>query len=299
MLSGVLRSRGVNWQYVGAVNDRLEWVVRNQGATFVDLKCWIRDGDFGRDGLIWAETVQDNWVTSTPKFTELMANIGRRWTTDNMWRGASSRCGHQNDPEIWPFKNILSWFGSGGGRKIYQNRNDGYWREEEKKWVQVRIAHHGIDEQTWGQVSGITTGKLRSIYNKALEFWNLVDTFNPDIIIASESWLREDIGTSELFREQFTTFRRDRHTRGGGVFICIKNNTDGSELWVDDDFEITAVEVKGTDPKYTWEIVWIYRAPNEDRRVIERLATQTGFLGNSMKRFKLTKCGLERCRGSH
>ena len=47
------------------------------------------------------------------------------------------------------------------------------------------------------------------------------------------------------------TFRRDRHTRGGGVFICIKNNTDGSELWVDDDFEITAVEVKGTDPKYT------------------------------------------------
>ena len=52
MLSGVLRSRGVNWQCVGAVNDRLEWVVRNQGATFVDLKCWIRDGDFGRDGLI-------------------------------------------------------------------------------------------------------------------------------------------------------------------------------------------------------------------------------------------------------
>ena len=35
----------------------------------------------------------------------------------------------------------------------------------------------------------------RSIYNKALEFWNLVDTYNPDIIIGTESWLREEIGT--------------------------------------------------------------------------------------------------------
>jgi len=48
------------------------------------------------------------------------------------------------------------------------------------------------------------------------------------------------------------------------VFICVKNNIGCSELWVDDEFEITAVEVKGSDPKCTWEIVGIYRAPNED-----------------------------------
>jgi hypothetical protein len=29
----------------------------------------------------------------------------------------------------------------------------------------------------------------RSTYNKALEFWNLVDMYNPDIIIDTESWL--------------------------------------------------------------------------------------------------------------
>ena len=67
------------------------------------------------------------------------------------------------------------------------------------------------------------------------------------------------------------------------MFICVKNNIDCSELWVDDDFEIIAVEVKGTDPKYTWEIVGIYKTPNEDIWVIERLAAQTGFLGKSMK----------------
>jgi hypothetical protein len=27
----------------------------------------------------------------------------------------------------------------------------------------------------------------RSIYNKVLSFWNLVDTYNPDIIIGTES----------------------------------------------------------------------------------------------------------------
>ena len=43
------------------------------------------------------------------------------------------------------------------------------------------------------------------------------------------------------------------------------------------------MEVKGRDPKYTWEIVGIYRTPNENIRVIERVAARTCFLGNSMK----------------
>jgi hypothetical protein len=51
----------------------------------------------------------------------------------------------------------------------------------------------------------------RSIYIKALEFWNLVGMYNHDIIIGTESWLREEIGNTEIFREDFTTFRRDRH----------------------------------------------------------------------------------------
>jgi hypothetical protein len=55
------------------------------------------------------------------------------------------------------------------------------------------------------------------------------------------------------------------------------------ELWVDDDFEIIAIEVNGSDSKDTWEIVGIYRAPNGDVRVIGRLADRTGFLTNSMK----------------
>jgi len=69
----------------------------------------------------------------------------------------------------------------------------------------------------------------------------------------------------------------------GGVLICVKNNIACSELWVDDEFEILAVEVKGSDPKCTWEIVGIYRTPNEDIRVIEKVTARTGFRGNSVK----------------
>jgi hypothetical protein len=61
----------------------------------------------------------------------------------------------------------------------------------------------------------------------------------------------------------------------GGVFICVKNIIVSTELWIDEDFEIIAVEVKGMDPKYKWEIIGIYRAPNEEKLAIERLAAQT------------------------
>jgi hypothetical protein len=46
-------------------------------------------------------------------------------------------------------------------------------------------------------------------------------------------------------------------------------------LWVDEDFEMTAVGVKGIDPKRTWEIIGIYRAPIEDLSAIEKLAART------------------------
>jgi len=51
VLSGVLRSKGVKWRHVGAANDRLEWVARSLGATFVDPNSGIRDVDFGSDEL--------------------------------------------------------------------------------------------------------------------------------------------------------------------------------------------------------------------------------------------------------
>ena len=51
------------------------------------------------------------------------------------------------------------------------------------------------------------------------------------------------------------------------MFICVKNNITCAELWVDELYEMIAVEVKGRDPKITWEIVGIYRAQNEEKNL--------------------------------
>jgi hypothetical protein len=65
----------------------------------------------------------------------------------------------------------------------------------------------------------------RSILNKILEFWNLVDAYNPDVIIGTESWLTEEINNSEVFRDDYTTCRIDRCTRGDRAFICVKTTS--------------------------------------------------------------------------
>ena len=91
----------------------------------------------------------------------------------------------------------------------------------------------------------------RSISNKILEFWNLVDTYNLDVVIGTESWLSEEINNAEVFRDDYITFREDRCSRGDGVFICIKNYIDCRELWTDEDLEMVAVEVKGRNQKFT------------------------------------------------
>jgi len=66
--------------------------------------------------------------------------------------------------------------------------------------------------------------------------------------------------------------------------FAVKNYIDCRVLWTDEVFEKIAVEVKCGNPKFSWEVVGVYRAPNEDMWVIERLAARTGFTGNSTKR---------------
>jgi hypothetical protein len=58
----------------------------------------------------------------------------------------------------------------------------------------------------------------------------LVNTYNPDVIVGTESWLREEMNNAEVFRDDYATFRRDRCSGGGGVFIFVKNYIDCREL---------------------------------------------------------------------
>ena len=138
--------------------------------------------------------------------------------------------------------------------------------------------------RTEGKSLVVLQVNCRIVYNKAIELWNLVDTYNPDVVIGTELWLKEDINNAEVFMVDFTTYRKDRTARGGGVFICVKSIIASTELWVDEDYEMIAVEVKGKDPKYMWEIIGIYRAPNEGMLAIERLTARSLSTRNLTKR---------------
>jgi hypothetical protein len=43
----------------------------------------------------------------------------------------------------------------------------------------------------------------KSVYNKAIELWSLVDTYTPDVVSGTESWIKEDISIVEVFSVNF------------------------------------------------------------------------------------------------
>ena len=96
----------------------------------------------------------------------------------------------------------------------------------------------------------------QSIVNKKHEFQNMIQTHNPDIVTATESWLKKEHFTSEIFPSTlgYSVFRRDRPIgKGGGVFIMVKNNLLPSEqpkLNTDCEIIWIKLEIKGTKPLY-------------------------------------------------
>jgi hypothetical protein len=74
--------------------------------------------------------------------------------------------------------------------------------------------------RTEGKSLLVLQANCRSVYNKSLELWNLVDTYKPDVVIGTESWLKEDIINAEVFGTDFTNFRRDRSTVVVGLYLC-------------------------------------------------------------------------------
>ena len=80
----------------------------------------------------------------------------------------------------------------------------------------------GVEITSEGKYLVMLQVNCRSICNKVLEFWNLIETYNPDVVIGTESWLNEEINNAEVFRGDYITFRRDRCSRGGGYSFALK-----------------------------------------------------------------------------
>jgi len=62
---------------------------------------------------------------------------------------------------------------------------------------------------------------FRGICNKILEFWNLTDTLNPDVVIGTESWLSEEINNGEVLGT----------TAPGNNTIAVNNNNNNNNYY--------------------------------------------------------------------
>ena len=63
------------------------------------------------------------------------------------------------------------------------------------------------------------------------------DTYNPDIVIGTDSWFSEEISNAQVFKADYTTFRiAQTHLRWWSV--CVKNYITCAELWIDEVYEM-------------------------------------------------------------
>ncbi|KAL8615260.1 hypothetical protein ACOMHN_051752 [Nucella lapillus] len=62
---------------------------------------------------------------------------------------------------------------------------------------------------------------LHSAAGKVPEIHHLLQSLRPDVLIGTETWLDQDIASSELFPPEYKIYRRDRNRNGGGVLIAV------------------------------------------------------------------------------
>ncbi|XP_071123237.1 uncharacterized protein [Mytilus edulis] len=127
---------------------------------------------------------------------------------------------------------------------------------------------------------------FQSIKNKRTELPILIETANPDIIIGTETWLSNNIGSREIFPPElgYDVIRRDREKDPhGGVLIAAKNELELSQVSISKDAEMITGKIKIGTKQYI--ITSFYRPPNKtDNKYAERAITEIHNLRNNNKR---------------
>ena len=89
------------------------------------------------------------------------------------------------------------------------------------------------------------TVNCRSVINKKADFESSINYIKPDGICGSESWLNNNITSSELFPENYTAYRKDRNTAGGGVFLLVRKDiVSSNQPALDSDCEILWAKIQ-------------------------------------------------------
>jgi hypothetical protein len=113
---------------------------------------------------------------------------------------------------------------------------------------------------------------FQSIKNKKAETLNIIDSYNPEIIIGTETWLNDSVHNSEIFPPNYNIYRRDRRDGFGGVLIAVKADIVSEHLDVEINTESVYTSI--TLEKGKQLIVGaLYRPPSSSIEYMDNMCT--------------------------
>ena len=86
-----------------------------------------------------------------------------------------------------------------------------------------------IDSMNTKSISFFYTN-FRNIVNKFQQFQSLVYSKSFDIIGLTETWLSDSIFNNEILPSNFTMYRQDCQSRGGGVLMAVNDKISSQKL---------------------------------------------------------------------
>ena len=105
---------------------------------------------------------------------------------------------------------------------------------------------------------------FQSLKNKKPDLQLTIDNTNHDIIFGCETWLHKKIDTLEILPDNYTVYRKDRSSKGGGVLLAIKNSINSSmQADLDTDAELIWAKIKAKNNPDLY-ICSFYRPPTDE-----------------------------------
>ena len=143
----------------------------------------------------------------------------------------------------------------------------------------VHDTNNNTNKRVW-----ILNINFQSIKSKREEFWSILDQCDPDIVLATETWLNPSIMEAEVLPPGYKfAARRDRPTSShGGVAIITRDNIDASEIPLTTQAEMVAASIpsKSTKPII---ISSIYRPTDNNKEYTAHLCDTIQHLHSSYR----------------
>lgn len=83
----------------------------------------------------------------------------------------------------------------------------------------------------------------RSVLNKTDKLEAVILGHNPHVVVITETWLRDEIDDTDVFPTDYRAFGRDRHTRGAGVAVLVRQNITAVFLRQAANFEALSLKI--------------------------------------------------------